>query len=257
MGDVFLDVSDVSVSFGGLKALQHVNFTVARGEVFGVIGPNGAGKSTLLNVLSRLIRPMPGARIDFDGHDLFSKRPHEVPQIGVGRTYQSIELSPDATILDNVLVGAANSYRTHPIWTFLGDARERQRTADLKEIALGHLTRLDIAAFARKQAADVPYAVKKRMQLCRALMSSPKLLLLDEPASGMDSTEKTLLLECLKRIHETSGVTIVVIEHDVGFLSSICDSMLALEFGKVLAMGSVAEVTTSPAVIAAYIGTED
>jgi ABC-type branched-subunit amino acid transport system ATPase component len=257
MTEPLLSVTNVSVRFGGLAALRDVTFGVSAGEIFGIIGPNGAGKSTLLNVMSRLIRPTPGARIVFDGHELLGKRPHEVPRLGMGRTYQSIELSPTGTVLDNVLAGATIAYDSNLIWTFLGDFADRRRTADLTETTLAHLARLDILDFAHRPAADVPYAVKKRLQVCRAMMAAPKLLLLDEPASGMDAGEKRLLLDCLKRLHQTSGTTIVVIEHDVGFLASICDSMLALEFGKVLAVGPVAEVTSSPAVIAAYLGTED
>jgi ABC-type branched-subunit amino acid transport system ATPase component len=256
MAEPLLSVSNVTVRFGGLTALSDVSFDVAGGQVFGIIGPNGAGKSTLLNVLSRLTRPAAGARIVFDGHLLLERRPHEVPRLGVGRTYQSIEISPGETVLDNVLAGATIKYGTRLIWTFLGDVPDRRRTSELTEVATSYLAQLDIQDFAERRAADLPYAVKKRVQVCRAMMSAPKLLLLDEPASGMDAAEKTLLLDCIRRLHRSSSTTIVVIEHDVGFLSSICDSMLALEFGKVLATGPVAQVTSSPAVIAAYLGTD-
>ncbi len=257
MPDALLSVTDVSVAFGGLRALRDVTFDVARGDIFGIIGPNGAGKSTLLNVLSRLTRPAAGARIVFDGQNLLAKRPHEVSFAGLGRTFQSLEISPNATVLDNVLVGAVTTFASNVIWTFLGDFFDRPHARTLRQAALGHLATLGIDNWAHAKASDAPYAVKKWMQLCRALMTNPKLLLLDEPASGMGATEKSLLQDCLVHLQASTGVTIIVIEHDVGFLASMCTRMLALDFGKVLTVGSVSQVTNSPAVIAAYLGTED
>jgi ABC-type branched-subunit amino acid transport system ATPase component len=244
------------VSFGGLVALRDVAMRVGKGEVFGIIGPNGAGKSTLLNVISRLTKPSAGARMSFGARDLLALRPHDMPRIGLGRTFQSIEISPGGSVIENVMAGAALSYNRAALWAFLGDLADWRQTRELRDTALEHMRRVDIAEFAERPAGDVPYAVKKRLQVCRALMTNPQLLLLDEPASGMDSSEKALLLACLQRLHRTTDLTIVIIEHDVGFLSSFCTSMMALEFGQVIAAGSVADVTNSPEVIAAYLGTD-
>jgi len=256
MSEALLSISNVSVSFGGLSALRDVAMNVEKGEIFGIIGPNGAGKSTLLNVISRFIKPATGAAMTFDKNNILALRAHDMSRIGIGRTFQSIEISPAGTVLENIMAGATLSYRNGVLSTFLGDFQDQQLTHDLKQTALEHMGRLNITEFAERPADDVPYAVKKRLQVCRALMCNPRLLLLDEPASGMDPTEKSLLLDCLRRLHQTTDLTIVIIEHDVGFLSSLCGRLLALEFGKVIATGSVSEVTNSPKVIAAYLGTD-
>jgi branched-chain amino acid transport system ATP-binding protein len=252
-----LRLMNVTVSFGGLKALQGVTFDVPRGGVFGIIGPNGAGKSTLLDVISRLRKPSTDSQIVFDGVDLLRRQPHNLLLSGITRTFQGLELSSKSSVLENVMVGATATNPSGLVWDFLGDFGNRGYRQKITTEALTHLSSLGIDSWANSMAGDVPYAVQKRVQVCRALMADPKLLLLDEPASGMGPSEKLLLQKSIRDIHSKTGVTIIIIEHDVGFLTSMCTRMLALNFGKVLTVGSVSEVTNSPDVILAYLGTED
>jgi branched-chain amino acid transport system ATP-binding protein len=258
MAERILEASGISVAFGGLQALSDVAFDVEAGEILGIIGPNGAGKTTLLNVLSRFTRPARGARIRLGATELLSTSADRLVDAGLGRTFQSIELSEVDTVLDNVLTGAIRTAaRRRAAPATHADAGRRARRDALRERAGATLDAFGIAAFASRRAGDVPYAVQKRAQVCRALMAEPKLLLLDEPASGMEHGEKHELRDALMRLHATSGMSMIVIEHDVGFLTRMCRRMLALDFGKVIAFGPTADVVSAPAVVSAYLGTQD
>ena len=258
MSEVVLQVNDVSVAFGGLQALSNVTFDVKAGEILGIIGPNGAGKTTLLNVLSRFTRPAKGARIRLGTTELLSTPADRLVDAGLGRTFQSVELSAADTVLDNVLAGASRAYeRSGLAWCFLGDLRKRAQRDEARDLALSTLDLFGVAQYALQRARDVPYAVQKRTQVCRALMGRPKLLLLDEPASGMEQGEKHELREALMRQHAGSGMSMIVIEHDVSFLTRMCRRMLALDFGKVIAFGTAPEVVGAPAVVSAYLGADE
>ena len=241
----------------GLVALANVSFGVQPQSVLGIIGPNGAGKTTLLNVLSRFIDPVRGATLRFAGRDLLTERPHRLVHAGIGRTFQSVEICATDSVLENVMAGATTSYDANLGWCFLGDLYRDAQARELREVAFRHLEAFAIHAWADARAADVPYAVKKRLQICRALMARPKLLFLDEPASGISAAEKELLRQSLVDLRARTDLTIIIIEHDVGFLTRICTHMLALNFGRVIAQGTVAEVKGSPEVISAYLGKED
>jgi len=235
MSEPLLEVRDVSVSFGGLQALVGFECEVQASEIVGIIGPNGAGKTTLLNALSRFVRVNRGARIRFRGYDLLGCRAHKVPALGIGRTFQGPELSSRDTLLDNVLVGGY--LRPRPPWSRRADVRA-ERWASLK-------------------VTEVPYPIQKRAQICRAMLARPRLLLLDEPAAGITAEEKQQIAEALVQLRQRTGVALFVIEHDVGFLSSICQRMIALDFGRKIASGSVSEVVNDPAVRRSYLGESD
>jgi ABC-type branched-subunit amino acid transport system ATPase component len=235
-----LEAERVSVSFGGVHALSEVDCDVHEGEILGILGPNGAGKTTLLNALSRLVAVGRGAALRFSGRDITRARPHELARLGLARTFQGIELSPADTLLDNVLTGA--------------HVRRGRGARDEAQALMGTF---GIERWSERPARDAPYAVGKRAQICRALLCRPQLLLLDEPAAGMTAGEKDQLREALAGVHRETGVALAVIEHGVGFLTRLADRLLALNFGRVIAAGTVATVVKDPHVIEAYLGTDD
>jgi branched-chain amino acid transport system ATP-binding protein len=241
-----LEADGISVRFGGVKALSDVNCRVGSSEVVGIIGPNGAGKTTLLNVLSRLTRPADGATVSLGGADLLRRRPRELARIGLARTFQTPEMSPSSSVWSNVLMGA------HTRFGLRGAGR---RAVD--DEAWHFLTVLGIARWARAAMSDVPYATRKRAEICRALLAHPTLLLLDEPASGMSSPEKQELAQALRVVHSETGTAIVVIEHDVGFLVGLCDRLIALNFGIKIADGRPEDVVADETVIDAYLGRDE
>jgi branched-chain amino acid transport system ATP-binding protein len=246
MSEPLLEVRDVSVSFGGLQALVGFDCEVEASEIVGIIGPNGAGKTTLLNALSRFVRVNRGARIRFGDHDLLGCRAHKVPVLGIGRTFQGPELSSRDTLLDNVLVGGY--LRAQPPWS---------RRADVRAEAGDLLRAFGMERWASLKVTEVPYPIQKRAQICRAMLGRPRLLLLDEPAAGITAEEKQQMAETLVQLRQRTGVALFVIEHDVGFLSSICQRMIALDFGRKIASGSVSEVVNDPAVRRSYLGESD
>jgi branched-chain amino acid transport system ATP-binding protein len=252
-----LEADRLSVAFGGLQALSDVSCHLANGEILGIIGPNGAGKTTFLNAISGFVRTAPGARLEIFGKDASQLRSFSRSRLGLGRTFQSLELSPRDTVLDNVLAGAAMRYRTSGVWDFLGGIASRAQDRELTQEALEHLAFLEIDGWRHAAVGSVPYAVKKRLQICRALMAKPRILMLDEPASGMSPSEKERLSHALLALHAHTGLSLLVIEHDVGFLTGMCQRLIALNFGKILTDGPCATVIRDPRVIEAYLGQDD
>jgi ABC-type branched-subunit amino acid transport system ATPase component len=240
-----LDASGVSVTFGGLKALSEVDCHVRPSEIVGIIGPNGAGKTTLLNALSRFARVGPDAAVRFDGVNLLKRKTRDLASLGLARTFQNLETSPSSSLWANVLVGAHTRFR------LLGGRAPR---ASIDESAWKYLTVLGIDRWADDTMEEVPYAVRKRAEICRALMTEPKLVLLDEPASGMSGLEKSQLAEALREVHAQTGTAFLIIEHDVGFLTGLCDRLIALNFGRVICEGVPPMVIENEAVIEAYLG---
>jgi branched-chain amino acid transport system ATP-binding protein len=252
-----LEAEHLSVAFGGLRALDDVSCRLAAGEILGIIGPNGAGKTTLLNAISGFVRCQPGAQLRIRGMDALQLLPFRRSRIGLGRTFQSLELSPLDTVLDNVLAGADTRYRSSSVWDLLGSWASRGKERELIQEALEHLTFFEIDGWSSAKVASVPYAVKKRLQICRALMAKPQILMLDEPASGMSSVEKEHLSHALLTLHKRTGISLLIIEHDVGFLTGMCQRLIALNFGALLTEGPCSSVTRDPKVIEAYLGNED
>lgn len=248
-----LEVKDVSLSFGGIRAIDGVGFTVEPGEVFTIVGPNGAGKSSLFNLISRIYEPAGGA-IRFDGQDLLACRAHEVIELGIARTFQNIELFDHATVLDNLLIGRHSRRRTR--WLedllFLPGVRreERAHRRQVEEV----IDFLELAACRDRMIQGLPYGVRKVVEIAQALVSEPRLLLLDEPASGLSAEETDNMAWWIEDMQKDLGLTIIMVEHDMRLVSQVSDRVLAIAEGRPLAEGTPAEIQAHPGVIRAWLG---
>tara|TARA_R110002020_G_scaffold475604_3_gene711292 strand:- start:32992 stop:33756 length:765 start_codon:yes stop_codon:yes gene_type:complete len=248
-----LEINNLVLAFGGVKAINNVSFSVERGEVYAIIGPNGAGKSTIFNAISRIYTPKSGS-IKFQGRELLDMQAHEVVNTGIARTFQNIELFENATVLNNLLVGRASKVRTGAIAEFFFTPQVRREEHEHRKKVEEILDLLDMQHHRYERVADLSYGARKNVELARALCAEPELLLLDEPASGLNPEETTDMSFWLKDIKEELGVTIVMVEHDMNLVGRIADRVLALAGGEVLAVGSVTEVQSNPTVQAAYLG---
>jgi len=248
-----LKVTEATVRFGGLTALDSVSLSVDAGEVLGVIGPNGAGKTTLFNVICGFVRPDSGI-IEMDGRRLARIRPHQLARLGVARTLQGVGLWQGLTVLENVMVGLRHQARAGLVSALLGLPRSDRSEADLRASALEAMERLGITDVAGRPATSLPYGIQKRVSLARALAGSPRLLLLDEPASGLSSAEMTEMGEIITGLAQNMAVMLV--EHHMDLVMSVCHRITVLDFGRVIAAGSPGEVRDNPAVTAAYLGNE-
>jgi ABC-type branched-subunit amino acid transport system ATPase component len=253
---VLLVVEDLAVTFGGLAALGGVGFELGEGEIFGLIGPNGAGKTTVFNVLTGLYRPDRG-RVTFAGLDLTRLSPHRIARAGIGRTFQNTEVFRALSALDNVLVGAHAHLHGGLLAAALGAPGVRREEAAARARARALLERVGLGDVADMEAGSLPLGRQKRLEMARALAGHPRLLLLDEPAGGLNPTETRALMDLIRRLRDELALTVMVVEHDMELVMGLCERVAVLHYGRTIAQGRPREVAAEAAVIEAYLGSPD
>jgi branched-chain amino acid transport system ATP-binding protein len=254
-GPALIEARNLSIAFGGIRAVDDVSFSVAKGEIFAIVGPNGAGKSTIFNLISRIYEPT-GGRLIFEGEDITSVAPHTIAGRGIARTFQNIELFEHATVLDNLLIGRHCRATPNIIAEMLFTPGVRRKELRHREAVEEIIDFLDLANYRDQRISGLPYGVRKVVELARALCARPKLLLLDEPASGLNTEETEEVAFWIDDIKNDLGITVIMIEHDMSLVSAVSDRVLALNNGRTLALGTPSEVQCNKAVIEAYLGSD-
>ena len=248
-----LECSHLGIDFGGLKAVDDFNLTIGRTEIAGLIGPNGAGKTTVFNLLTKVYQPTRGT-ILLDGMDTSGKNTTQINRMGIARTFQNIRLFADMSVEDNVKVGLHNQETYSALTGILRLPKYWRQEKAAHERALELLSIFDMQHLAGHKAGSLPYGAQRRLEIVRALATNPSLLLLDEPAAGMNPSETAELMENIVKIRDTFQIAIMLIEHDMSLVMSICEGICVLNFGRVIAKGTAEEIQANPAVIEAYLG---
>ena len=259
--DVLLSVKGLKMYFGGLKAVDDLTFDVKKGEIFGLIGPNGAGKTTVFNCITRFYDAT-GGDMYFENKygevvDLRKYKVHDIILQGIGRTFQNIELVREISVLDNLLVASTRSYRTGILAHALALPRLKKEEKLLRDKAMRILKFMDLESYAQWYAMGLPYGILKKVEIARALMADAKLIIMDEPAAGLNDSETAELTKTIRRIRDEFGVTILLVEHDMGLVMNVCDTVCAISFGQMLAIGTTEEIQKNKAVQEAYLGVEE
>lgn len=248
-----IEVKNVTIQFGELKADNDVCFSVKEGEFFGIIGPNGAGKTTIFNAMTGGVTPTEG-NILFGGQSVLKKRPDQICHMGISRTYQNIRLFPGMSVQENIETGIHAVPRYSRLAAFLNLPIVKQKEKETKEKAWELMERLGLEQYHNMLAGNLPYGLQRKLEIARALATEPKYLLLDEPAAGMNPNETQELMDTIRFVRDHFDMTILLIEHDMKLVSGICEELTVLNFGQVLAQGKTADVLNDPAVITAYLG---
>ena len=244
---------NVAINFGGIRAVDGVSFEVEAGQVFTIIGPNGAGKTTIFNLVSRIYDPSQG-RLLFEGRDITGIAPHQIARRGIARTFQNIELFEHATVLQNLLLGRHTHKKSRFVGELLFLPRVRAREVEHREAAEKVIDFLDLMPYRDSFVVNLPYGVRKVVELGRALCTQPKLLLLDEPSSGLSVEETEGMAFWIEDIRTLLGITVLMVEHDMSLVSAVSDRVLALNYGRAIAQGTAREVQDHPEVVKAYLG---
>lgn len=248
-----LEVTNLGISFGGLRAVDSLNLKIEKGQLYGLIGPNGAGKTTAFNLLTGVYKPTEGI-IKLDGKNITGKSTIEINKSGIARTFQNIRLFKELSVLDNVKVGLHNQYHYSTLAGILRLPSYFKVEKEMDEKAIELLKVFDLDKEKDILASNLPYGKQRKLEIARALATNPKLLLLDEPAAGMNPNETIELMNTIKFVRDTFDMTILLIEHDMKLVSGICEELTVLNFGRVLAQGETTEVLNNPQVITAYLG---
>ncbi len=248
-----LELKNLSVHFGGVKAVQDVSFSVEQGEFKGLIGPNGAGKTTVFNAVTGVVKPTDGA-VYFNGKRLNGCRPDKIAHMGIARTFQNIRIYPKMSVCENVAIGLNSGPPYTALEAMLCTPKVRKKEREAFEKALEFLEMVGLQDFSDQEAGALPYGLQRKLEIARALATKPKLLFLDEPAAGMNTGESIELVQFLRQIHENTGLAIVLIEHHLEVVMEVCKNITGLNLGTLLATGTPQEIQNNPQVIKAYLG---